>query len=226
VNGFAAVLGTIMALASPAPSTTITSGPVGNSGLGVPRFEFGADGAASFECSLDDAPYAACASPQTVGPLVSGSHTFAVRAIDAAGNVEPTPAVRKWTYIASPLSSATITLGHPARAAFPLAKFTTISGKASSASRVSRVLVALQTGNPDKNRFPPACNFFDMRSGIRVIRPCLLPAYQTVRGTSAWTYKVPAAVRGRLKPGRYTLIVRAFNAFNQATRRDYILTLR
>jgi hypothetical protein len=226
VSGLGVVLAVVAALAAASPNTTITVGPVGDSGLGVPKFEFQADGAASFQCSLDDAPYTACASPQAVGPLVAGRHTFAVRAVDADGNVENTPAVRIWNYIASPLSNVTVKLKQPAHAALALKRFTLVSGNAASASRISRVQVALQTGKPDKTRFPPACTFFDMGSGLPVIRPCVLPAYKTARGTSSWHYSVPAPVRRRLKPGRYTLIVRAFNAFSQATRRDYTLTLR
>lgn len=45
----------------------------------------------SFECSLDDKPFRDCDSPQR--PRVSrGRHRFRVRAIDAAGNVDPTAA--------------------------------------------------------------------------------------------------------------------------------------
>ncbi|WP_028065844.1 MopE-related protein [Solirubrobacter soli] len=52
---------------------------------------------ATFECSLDGAPFAACASPVSLDGLAPGRHTFAARAIDRAGNVDATPAVRTWT---------------------------------------------------------------------------------------------------------------------------------
>jgi hypothetical protein len=210
-----------------APTTAITFGPVGDSGLTTPTFQFkGGSGAESFECSLDGAPYSACASPQRVGPLIAGKHTFRVRAIDAKGAIDKTPATRSWTYIASPLGSATVKLRRPAKATMSLDKFRTISGTAHSASPISRVQVALQTGGPDKDVFPPACNFWDAGTGLEIIRPCLLPAYTTVTGTTSWHYKVPAIVRKRLKPHRYTLIVRVFNAFQQATQMRYTLTLR
>jgi hypothetical protein len=49
-----------------------------------------------FQCRLDGAAFAACSSPTTYAGLAAGSHTFAVRAIDAAGNVDPTPATHTW----------------------------------------------------------------------------------------------------------------------------------
>ena len=45
-------------------------------------FEFASnDSAATFECSLDSAAYAACSSPQSYSALASGSHTFNVRSV-------------------------------------------------------------------------------------------------------------------------------------------------
>jgi hypothetical protein len=46
----------------------------------------------TFACSLDAAAFVTCASPISYGSLASGTHTFAVRATDPAGNVDPTPA--------------------------------------------------------------------------------------------------------------------------------------
>ena len=50
----------------------------------------------SFECLLDTAAYAACASPQGYAGLVQGPHTFSVRAIDGSGNVDATPSSIVW----------------------------------------------------------------------------------------------------------------------------------
>jgi large repetitive protein len=51
----------------------------------------------TFECSLDGAPFTACTTPLTIDSIAPGDHVFAVRAIDTAGNVDPTPASYPWT---------------------------------------------------------------------------------------------------------------------------------
>jgi hypothetical protein len=45
---------------------------------------------------LDSGSFETCTSPKTYSGLKKGSHTFAVRAVDAAGNLDPTPATRTW----------------------------------------------------------------------------------------------------------------------------------
>ncbi len=54
---------------------------------------------ASFDCKLDKGSFRSCKSPfrKSVG---RGKHTFSVRATDAVGNVDSTPAVRRWRVIA------------------------------------------------------------------------------------------------------------------------------
>ena len=59
-------------------------------------FSFTANEPASFTCSLDGAAYAPCDSPASYSALDPGWHTFAVRATDAAGNVDPSPASVRW----------------------------------------------------------------------------------------------------------------------------------
>ncbi len=54
-------------------------------------------GVASFECKLDSATFAPCESPLSYSGLAQGSHTFEVRARDAAGNVDKAPASATWT---------------------------------------------------------------------------------------------------------------------------------
>lgn len=79
-----------------APDTSIDSGPGATTADPSPAFEFSSDDAgftARFECAVDGGAFTECTSPKTLGPLALGSHDFAVRAIDTAGNADPTPAV-------------------------------------------------------------------------------------------------------------------------------------
>ena len=80
------------------PDTTIDSGPEGTVANDSASFTFSSSKAGSaFECSLDGSAFAGCASPQGYPVLGQGPHTFGVRAIDGAGNPDPTPATRSWT---------------------------------------------------------------------------------------------------------------------------------
>jgi hypothetical protein len=79
------------------PDTSITSGPSGTVASADATFAFGASEAGStFECRLDDGDLAQCTSPRTMSNLAPGAHTFEVRAVDAAGNADPSPARRTW----------------------------------------------------------------------------------------------------------------------------------
>ncbi|MDX6411688.1 MAG: large repetitive protein, partial [Gaiellaceae bacterium] len=81
-----------------APDTTIGSKPSSPSTTTAPSFSFtSTESGSSFQCSLDGAAFAACASPQAYSGLAQGSHTFLVKATDAAGNTDATPASHTWT---------------------------------------------------------------------------------------------------------------------------------
>jgi hypothetical protein len=83
-----------------APDTTIGSGPANGTltKASIATFAFTAtEAGSSFECSIDGGGYAACSSPDKTAPLGDGGHTFSVRAVDGAGNVDPTPATRSFT---------------------------------------------------------------------------------------------------------------------------------
>jgi len=62
---------------------------------------------ASFECSLDGVPFAACATPQSFTLLVTGPHTFEVRAIDTSGNTDATPALFSWEIFTTVIDTTT-----------------------------------------------------------------------------------------------------------------------
>ncbi|MEI7771456.1 MAG: hypothetical protein WCI67_15805, partial [Chloroflexales bacterium] len=81
------------------PETTITSAPHGTVAAATATFKFtgsGGSGFLRFECSLDGSPFAACTSPKAYSGLVVGDHLFLVRAIDASGTADPTPASVNW----------------------------------------------------------------------------------------------------------------------------------
>jgi LPXTG-site transpeptidase (sortase) family protein len=86
------------------PDTTITSSPANPSNIATASFTFTGDdgsgpgvGIASFECALDGGSFSVCTSPRNYTGLGDVSHTFQVRALDTAGNVDPTPASFTWT---------------------------------------------------------------------------------------------------------------------------------
>jgi hypothetical protein len=81
-----------------APETTITKGPKEKTRKKRATFEFSGTDAralAGFECSLDGAAFSSCSPPRTV-KVKKGRHTFSVRAVDAAGNVDGAPASDDW----------------------------------------------------------------------------------------------------------------------------------
>jgi hypothetical protein len=79
------------------PETTITKRPKKNTANRVARFRFRSDERGStFRCKLDKGRFKRCSSPfrKRVKP---GRHILRVRAVDRAGNTDPTPAKAKWT---------------------------------------------------------------------------------------------------------------------------------
>ena len=82
------------------PESTLDEAPDSTTSSLVATFEFsGSDNRSSvtFECSVDGGSYVSCASPFSTSTLSVGPHTFAVRAVDAVGNTDLTPASHTWT---------------------------------------------------------------------------------------------------------------------------------
>lgn len=84
------------------PETTITAGPPSPTAARVSSFSFSGSDEITlaenllFQCSLDGAAFGPCESPQSYSGLSGGEHTFQVRAVDEAGNADPTPASATW----------------------------------------------------------------------------------------------------------------------------------
>jgi hypothetical protein len=83
-----------------APNTKITASPKASSLLRGATFKFAStEKRSSFQCKLDRTSWQRCRSPMSYRRVKVGKHTFQVRAMDQAGNVDATPAKKVWTRI-------------------------------------------------------------------------------------------------------------------------------
>ena len=111
------------------PETTIREGAATGPTTAdpTPQFDFSSSELnSSFECSVDGSVFTTCATPQnvegetrasfTASALADGSHTFSVRAIDAAANIDSTPSSRQFVVDTVPPGSSI--LSGPAAGAF------------------------------------------------------------------------------------------------------------
>jgi MYXO-CTERM domain-containing protein len=93
VRSLGSAINTFTVDASP-PDTSIVSGPSGLTQERNPTFEFSSpEPDVTYECNLNDAGFTPCPSPATF-ELADGAYTLQVRARDAAGNVDESPAMR------------------------------------------------------------------------------------------------------------------------------------
>ncbi len=128
---------TIQATDITAPDTAIASGPSGTVASSAASFTFtSTESGSTFQCSLDSGVYAACSSPKSYSDLANGAHTLLVRAIDAAGNLDPTPASRTWT-VDTIAPDTTIGSGPSGTVAETSASFTFTSTEAGSTFQCS-----------------------------------------------------------------------------------------
>jgi len=101
------------------PDTNITAGPTGDVAASEAVFSFECTTPpCTFLCQIDTGAFAACTSGSTFEVTTTGPHTFRVKAVDQAGNEDPSPAERTWNV--TQLSLRTIILtgpnaGSPAR---------------------------------------------------------------------------------------------------------------
>ena len=106
------------------PETTIdpNTGPTGTVASTSASFSFSSSKPNStFKCSLDGSAFSGCASPKNYpGPLSQGDYTFRVRAIDATGTPDSTPASRTWTVVTAPIEATPSTVDFGGFAYCPL----------------------------------------------------------------------------------------------------------
>jgi len=80
------------------PRSAFAAGPAPVGSSRAASFAFAsAKPMVTYECRVDAAGWAACASPVSISGFGDGAHTFAVRARDRYGIVEPAPAAYGWT---------------------------------------------------------------------------------------------------------------------------------
>jgi murein peptide amidase A len=96
---------------APAPSTRITSDPGPKTFEHRPSFSFHSpSGSVRFQCALDSGRWRRCSSPHHTRRIARGRHRFRVRALDAGGVVDPTPARRRFR-----VARRRVTFGHSVR---------------------------------------------------------------------------------------------------------------
>ena len=122
---------TVRAVDTTPPETAITLGPSEATNDTTPSFEFAADEPATFECRVDSAAFASCTSPHTTAALSEGAHTFEVRATDAVGLTDGTPASRSFTVDTVP-PQTTLTDGPAATTTSTTAQFEFTSSETES----------------------------------------------------------------------------------------------
>jgi hypothetical protein len=98
-----------------APVASIASRPPASTTAASASFGFTATddttpaGSLTYRCKLDAGTYAACTSPKAYTGLAEGSHTFSVRATDAAGNASA-PVSATWTITVPDTTGPTVTI--------------------------------------------------------------------------------------------------------------------
>jgi hypothetical protein len=82
------------------PQTKIKKAPKGKIDADTVKVKFKSDEPnSSFECKFDRKPYKPCESPKKLKNLDRGKHKFKVRATDAAGNTDDSPAKAKFKVV-------------------------------------------------------------------------------------------------------------------------------
>jgi hypothetical protein len=79
------------------PDTALGSAPPPLTNSTSASFGFSSSEPGGFGCSLNGGAFAACSPPHALNGLADGTRTFSVRAVDQAGNVDPSPAAHTWT---------------------------------------------------------------------------------------------------------------------------------
>jgi hypothetical protein len=142
---------TFTIVTTPPPPPSITSSPPETTESKEATFAFtDSKAGVTFVCSRDGGDYSSCTSPKTYTSLGLGSHTFSVRALDAAWNVS-SATTYSWTVVKTGESHTPFAISGNLSA--PLAPGVsrslqlTITNPNSVAIYVTSLLVSVQTGS-------------------------------------------------------------------------------
>ena len=189
---------------TPPPTPQIVAAPADPSG-GAVQFDFTvAEIGAGTQCKLDAGEWATCTPPVSYTGLGDGSHTFSVRATDAAGNLSAA-ATHTWTVDAG-IPSISVTFPSASRtyndttyaAGCGTPAIGDFCGTASDPQgNVAAVAVSIQR---------ISTSLYWNGTGFTSATEVFLPA----TGTSSWSYAVPAA--SFPAEGSYAISARATDA--------------
>lgn len=85
------------------PQTSLQSAPSGETNQSSATFQFTSDSVdPTYQCQLDGGAWQSCSSPYQISGLADGQHEFAVRAVNRAGQVGPSPPAATWTVDTTP----------------------------------------------------------------------------------------------------------------------------
>lgn len=190
------------------PDTSIGPRPAAGSTIAdrTPTIGFTASiPGSTFECRQDARPFAACSSPWTTLRFADGVHTVGVRAIDAAANVDATPATRR--FVVDTTSPTTRIRKHPRRKIF--------------AARGEVGVMFAFTGSdrraPGATRKPVA---FQCQIARAAFRTCRSPTtFRAHRGTNTFRVRaVDVAGNRDASPASFRFTVRTRDASARAAR--------
>ena len=178
-----------------APQTTIGAAPTSGTTETSASVAFSSSEAGStFECRIDGAAWATCVSPRTWTGLAVGGHTVEVRATDAAGNVDASPATHTWT-IAAPAPPADTTAPQTTLGDTPPA--TTEAGEATftfTSSESGSTFACSRDGDPFTDCTSPVA-LTGLEPGEHTFRVRATDAAGNADGSPAthtWTVTAPA----------------------------------
>ena len=162
------------------PNTTITAQPNDPTNSGDPSFSFTASEVGStFECRLDGGSWGTCTSPKAYTGLTQGSRTFDVRATDAVGNADASPATFTWTI---DTTEPTSTLAQPGATDYNAAGWPGFGGTAADTGGAALDRVEVSIRRASTGLYWDGSSFADSGENWR-----------TAAGTASWSFAFGAS---------------------------------